>query len=185
MTAPRVKRKGMSGGRGFSERHSAKKGPPPPPTLKLVILPLPSLPPSSLSTLPSGRSRGLPPRLSPSLARIPAFLVKQERGNAARARFPPPRPAERQLDHLRHHYLSLFLCNFPSRTPTCQMTKPKSHFLAAHVRAPSRPERGRLSGRTTGREEGGPPSASLRRRCGIDHHRKEVLIPSFHLEVFD
>ena len=83
--------------------------------------------------------------------------------------------SERQLDHLlRRHYLSVFLCNFPLRTPTCQMTNPKakSHFLAPLPPPGPGPRRGMFEQDEA--EEDGPPSSSSMRHCGV--HSKKVLI---------
>ena len=91
-----------------------------------------------------------------SLARIPAFHVKQE-GTMQCSSL----PSERQLDHLRRHYLSLFLCNFPLRTPTCQMTNPKA--TSWHC---SRPRRGFFELRRT--------KAGRGREKKTDHHRRPV-----------
>ena len=91
-----------------------------------------ALPPSQSSCLPAslfGSNSGL--------------SCKTRGGNALRVArsllpffFPP---SERQLDHLRRHYLSLFLCNFPLRTPTCQMTNPKATSWHRHRPRPRPP----------------------------------------------
>ena len=166
----------MSGGRGFSERHSAKKGPPRATTDVEARYPSASLPPSSQSTLPSGRVVCVPFSLFGSNS---GLSCKTREGQCSSSSLPSP--AERQLDHLRHHYLSLFLCNFPSRTPTCQMTKPKSHFLAAHARAPSRPERGTFE-RADDRERGrrttiGVASSTMRHRPSSERGPHSFLPP--------
>ena len=147
----------MSGGRGFSERHSAKKRSSAAADVKARYSSA-SLPRPCPPCLPVGRVVSLPVSLFGSNS---GLSCKTREGQCSSSSLPSP-AAERQLDHLRHHYLSLFLCNFPSRTPTCQMTKPKSHFLAAHARALSRPERGTLE-RADDRER------------KEDHHRRRVV----------